>query len=197
MCSIARRQTLASAAGGPARLALPVLVCMATVAFTSGCGFFARPHQGREVLDTWETGNQVFKVRVTAYDEEGGGFVPGAYYVFQSAAGASKDWKDIMTFRNDDPIPIPRGQIHFMNDRIGYVFMGWMYAVTTDGGVVWSVWSAENDLPGWQCCNYGLIVKVDIAPNGRGTMTLNPIPGRRGEVPSLHTDDYGKHWSVK
>ena len=72
--------------------------------------------------------------------------------------------------------------------------MGWMYAVTTDGGVNWSVWSAKSDLPGWECCNYGLIQDVQFAPDGAGTMRLSVIDPRRGEVPELYTRDYGRSW---
>ncbi len=101
-----------------------------------------------------------------------------------------------MTFRHDDPVPIPHDQVRFVNDRIGFVFMGWMYAVTTDSGASWSVWDSTTNLPHWQCCNYGLIADVHLEPNGTGTMTLHPIPGRSGEVPELNTKDYGRHWSV-
>jgi hypothetical protein len=102
-----------------------------------------------------------------------------------------------MTFRHDDPVPIPRDQVRFVSDQIGFVFMGWMYAVSTDGGKKWSVWNAEHDLPNWECCNYRLITDVTIAGNGSGVMRLSPIRDRRGEVPELHTSDYGRHWRVE
>jgi len=73
--------------------------------------------------------------------------------------------------------------------------MGWMFAVTTDGGATWSVWDAKKDLPNWQCCNYGLIKDVRLDSKGTGVMILNPIPQRRGEVPELHTNDFGRHWN--
>ena len=100
-----------------------------------------------------------------------------------------------MTFRHDDSVSIPREQVRFVDIQIGYVFMGWMYAVTTNGGDTWSVWNAEKDLPGWECCNYGLIQDVSINSQSMGNMILHPIPGRRGEVPLLKTWDYGRHWS--
>ena len=99
-----------------------------------------------------------------------------------------------MTFRDDDPRRIPRENVRLVNDRIGYVFMGWMYAVTIDGGATWSVWNAETDLPNWQCCNYGLIKDVRLASDGAGTMILNSIPHRHGEAPELRTNDFGQHW---
>ncbi|MBA2734700.1 MAG: hypothetical protein H0U54_17700 [Acidobacteria bacterium] len=154
-----------------------------------------RPSIG-EITESWETSNQTFKVKIDRHAEQNGGFVAGAYYVFQSAPSTSNNWREIMTFRHDDPNPIPRDQVRFVNDRVGYVFMGWMYAVTTDGGATWSVWNAQTDLPKWDCCNYRLIGSVNIVPDGTGTMILNPIPQRQGEVPQLHTNDFGQHWNL-
>jgi hypothetical protein len=108
----------------------------------------------------------------------------------------SDAWRDITTFRHDDAVPIPRDQIRFVNNRVAFVFMGWIYAVTTDGGATWSVWDAGNDLPNWQCCNYRLITDVKLNVDGTGTMTLNPIQDRPGEVPQLRTKDFGRHWTV-
>jgi hypothetical protein len=51
-----------------------------------------------------------------------------------------------MIVRQDDDPKIPVDQVRYVGD-IGYVFMGFMYAVTTDAGKTWSVWSAEKDLP--------------------------------------------------
>lgn len=155
---------------------------------------FLPPRVGA-IAETWETSNGKFKVRIDRHYEENGGFVPGAYYVFHSAPDGSDTWRDVMIFRHDDPVPIPRNQVRFLNDRVSYVFMGWMYAVTTDGGANWSVWSAQTDLPKWDCCNYRLIGNVNIGEDGTGTMILNTIPQRQGEVPQLHTNDYGRHWN--
>lgn len=164
-------------------------------ALASSCALFAGGAQGRgAVLEKWQTENKTFKVRVTSYEEKGAN-VTGAYYVFESAASRSNDWRQILTFRHDDQPKIPADQVRFMNGRIGYVFMGWIYAVTTDSGDSWSVWDATRDLPNWQCCNYHLIRDVQLTADGTGTMTLNPIPQRRGEVPELHTLDYGLHWT--
>ena len=150
------------------------------------------PYMGN-VTESWETSNQTFKLRVDRCAEENS-FVPGAYYVFQSAPSNSDAWREIMTFRHDDPVPIPREQVRFVNDRVGYAFMGWMSAVTTDGGASWSVWSADKDLPKLQCCNYQLIKDMRLEPDGTGVMILNPISQSRGEAPELRTKDYGRHW---
>lgn len=173
-----------------------VLALTVIIPVVSGCDLLSRPRRGDKVNERWETSNEVFKVRVTSYAEESAGFVGGAYYVFESASVESDNWREIMTFRHDDPIPIPRDQVQFLGDKTAYVFMGWMYAVTTDGGSAWSLWNAETELPKWKCCNYKLIRNVQIRPNGVGTMRLDPIPERQGEVPELHTKDYGFNWAA-
>lgn len=152
------------------------------------------PYMG-PVTESWQTSGQTFQLRVDVHSEQNT-FVPGAYYVFRSAPKGSDTWRDVMTFRHDDPVPIPRDNVGFVDDRTAFVFMGWMYAVTTDGGATWSVWDAGHDLPNWQCCNYQLITEVRLDANGIGTMTLNPIRDRRGEVPQLRTKDFGRHWAA-
>lgn len=170
--------------------AIVVVLALALLALNS-----FRPMMA-ERIDTWVTSNQTFQLRIEQHRERFQIPVAGAYYVFRSSPTNSNNWVEVMTFRHDDPVAIPREQVRFVNDRIGYLFMGWKYAVTTDGGANWSSWSAEKDLPNWQCCNYGLIKDVRLKPDGTGVMTLNPIPQRRGEVPALYTNDYGQHWSL-
>lgn len=176
------------------------LISLALVFFlltvVGGCTFFAGQTRVRgAVLEKWETENRGIKIRVTSYEETGAN-VNGAYYQFESAPSGSNDWREIITFRDDEQPKIPSDQVRFVNDRIGYIFMGWVYAVTTDGGASWSVWDATHDLPNWQCCNYKLIQDVMITEQGNGVMRLNPIENRRGEVPKLRTNDYGKHWQT-
>lgn len=154
--------------------------------------FFPKPSE--RILETSEFQRGERKIVVTAYAEKNS-FVPGAYYSFEAVDG-SNHRVPIMTFRHDDPVPINKKGVVFLNGDIAYVFMGWMYAVTTDGGSSWQVWSADKDLPGWKCCNYELIEDVHLASDGTGRMRLNPIPQRQGEVPELQTKDYGRHWSA-
>lgn len=142
------------------------------------------------VTETWETGHGSIKVRVENRAEHFA-WLPGAYYVFKSSPPGSNRWREIMTFRDDDPGRIPRENVRFVSEQVGYVFMGWMYAVTTDGGATWSVWDAKEKL-GDACANYGLIKAVYIASDGAGEMTLNRNCG--GKMPKLRTRDYGKNW---
>src|SRR2546427_11387216 len=119
----------AAALNGMRRLLQTVGICALLLAALYA---LMRPYHGK-AFDSYETSSKAFRVRIVAYHEAA--LIPvtaGAYYVFQT--GASEGWREIMTFRHDDPVEIPRGQIRFVGDRIGYAFMGWMYAVTTDGG---------------------------------------------------------------
>lgn len=173
---------------------LPIVIALAAVlSVVANCRL--GPHMG-DTVESFETSNQTFKLRVDRHAEVGGfGAIAGAYYVFRSAPVGSDVWRDIMTFRHDDPNPIPRDQARFLNDHVAFVFMGWMYAVTTDSGASWSVWDSSRDLPKWRCCNYRLIQSVHLEADGTGTMTLNVIPDR-GEVPQLRTKDFGRTWTV-
>jgi hypothetical protein len=147
-----------------------------------------RSRMSSHVIDQWETTDGNIDIRVKAYAEHGWG-PSGAYYVFESSRHDSNQWGEIMTFRHDDPVPIPRDQIRFVNDSTAFVFMGWMYGVTTNGGASWSVWSAREHYPQY---NYALIESVQLESNGHGIMNLDI--SRSNKIPDLITRDYGRHW---
>jgi hypothetical protein len=153
---------------------------------------FLPPVKGQR-LETWETTNTPFRIRVDRHAEANGGFVPGAYYVFQSAASDS-EWREIMTFRHDDPVDIPREQVRFANDQVAYVFMSWMYAVTTDGGRSWRVSEMWDLLPSGERCLYGCIEDLRIDANGAGEVRLNIIASPRDQTKILKTNDFGRSW---
>lgn len=174
------------------RMILAISFFILAVVFVSGCGPFSRPQRGK-IIETWEATNGSFKVRISAYDEQGSYPAPGgAYYIFQSAIKGSDSWNEIITFRHDDPVAIPRDHIHFVNEQVGYVFMGWLYAVTTDAGRTWSVWDASKDPALSKTYNYNLIREVSISANGIGRILLN-LTGDTEE--ELKTEDYGRHWT--
>ena len=172
--------------------AVKIIAVSILLALFAGCILLNRPHKSNTITERLETGNGAFKIRVTQYAEENG-FPTGAYYVFQSANKGSEDYHDIFTYRHDDPVDIPRDQVRFMNDKVAYVFMGWMYAITTDAGDTWSVWNANTDLSKRACCNRGAVKDVRLAPNGSGTMMINVGDNQE---PDLCTTDYGQHWTV-
>src|SRR5204863_2841307 len=106
-------------------------------------------------------------------------------YLVQSDPDRSGAWNDVMLFVHDDPIPIPHENVRNLNDRVAFVFIGWQYAVSADGGHSWTVWTATKDLPNWHCCNYRLIEDVQLGEDGSGCMKLRVIDANRGEVPEL------------
>jgi hypothetical protein len=184
-------------ARGKRRLTLAAIGLIAVLALCTAAGvvlLHARPRIGAS-FENWTDDSGTFPIRVTAYNEAGIGPVPSAYYKFESGNASKTQWREIATFRHDDPLLIPREQVRRIDDKVAYLFMGWMYAVTTDGGQSWAVWSAERDLPGWQCCNYRLIGDVALNGDGTGTMTCNVIDSARGEVPKLLTRDFGRTWT--
>lgn len=160
--------------------------------FTPSCASASRGNR----LESWQTANNSFKVRVTSYEERGA-FLPGTYYVFESGQVGTDLWREFMVLRHDDRPVLPTDQIRFVNERIGFAFMGWMYAVTTDGGKNWSVWDATKDVPDWQWSKYGAISDVRIEADGTGKMTLKSIDDPKRKAPSFATVDFGKHWRVE
>lgn len=66
--------------------------------------------------------------------------------------------------------------------RLRIFFIGWVYAITTDGGQTWTVWNALDDLPDWKPANYRLIEDVSLTREGSGPMRCNVIESRRGPV---------------
>jgi hypothetical protein len=155
--------------------------------FLSGCSQWI-------AIDSKDINENGIQVRIVHYEEERPLVpAPNSYYVFESRRG-EQEWREFMRFRHDDPIPIPVDQVQVFSPGKASVFIGWQLGVTIDGGETWSIWNASKDLPGWQCCNYKLIERVSIHPDGSGEMHLRSIPGR-GEVPLLTTNDFGVHWA--
>ncbi len=149
---------------------------------------------GEKINERWETTNGTFRIRVTAYAEENGGFVGGAYYVFESAPLGSEKWRKIVTVHLDDPDPIRRQNVRFIGERMAFLFLHFDYAVSTDAGLTWSLWNATENMPDWQS-HRSYILNVQIKPTGDGTMLLQSIDP--AEQVQLKTRDYGKNWNAK
>jgi photosystem II stability/assembly factor-like uncharacterized protein len=161
----------------------------------AGCDLWGPSRIGPKVNERFETNNGHLRIRVTAYAEENVVFVAGAYYVFESSAMDSSEWRRILIFRHDDPVPIPRNQICFLDDRIAYVFMGFTYAVTLDGGKTWSLWKGDQNLGERGDCRYLNPKQVSVAKDGTGLMVLDPLDQKCGSTRYLYTNDYGQHWT--
>jgi hypothetical protein len=149
-------------------------------------------HRPKRIVQTWKTSKAGIKLHVIAYYLDG--VVPeGVYYTFQSPEIDSSDWRSIMTFRQDERIPIPSDSIIFVNNTTVYMTMGSMYAVTTDNGTTWSVWDSERDVEPSRWKDRCVISHVEIHPNGAGTMIISPRT-RSAETSRLRTADFGRHW---
>lgn len=154
-----------------------------------------------EIFERYETANAVFKVRVTARRTYAPYALPGAEYVFESAPVDSDDFRGVLTLKADQAIPIPRQQIRFVNDRVGYIFFSSYYVVTTDSGQTWATWYSESNLPDEkELLKYNIspaIEEVEIRPDGSGKMVLIPFFKKGEKGPNLSTVDYGRHWSIE
>jgi hypothetical protein len=143
---------------------------------------------------TYQNGWQgSFEVKVERKPEKCG-IVAGAYYIFSSRQGASGNWQDIMMFRHDDPIDIPKENLQIVNDKVAFVFMGWKAAITSDAGKTWNLFDAEKSSEFRNLVNYRLIEKVEILPNGTGKMILDPVSNEDKTI-ELYTSDFGKNWN--
>jgi hypothetical protein len=146
-----------------------------------------------EVVETWQSTNTPFQIRIQKHIERGG----GAYYDFQSAPAQSNDWQEIMSFRHDDPVEIPKDAVHFTNERVAFLSMGWLYAVTTDGGRNWRVSESAKFLTGEERCGYNCIEDLRIDSNGWGEVKINLISSSAHKLKILQTADFGETWHVK
>ena len=155
------------------------------------------PRRTSKINERFETQNSVFKIRVTANAEGGLGFVAGAYYVFESARVDSSRWREVMIYRHDDPVPIPRDHVRFLSENIAYLFMGNMYAITTDAGQTWSIWKAPDEIfRGGKYYGYRYPNDIEVSVDGKGRMTIEPMEARSGPSHYLCTTDYGRSWRL-
>lgn len=169
------------------------------IIFLVSCGLMTKPSMG-DVQETWETSNQAFNLRVNRHSETNGGFVPGAYYVYQTAPKTSDNWQTIFIQRHDDPNPIQRNSTQFIDSQVGYVFFGQKYAVTMDAGenwIVWDAWEADKIMQFKQYRLYPSIQEVSIESNGYGRMRLYSTTDKSINQPELITLDYGRNWNLE
>jgi len=141
-------------------------------------------------FETWEVKNGNQRIVVTACREQFR-YNPGAIYEFEFIGESGRS--SIMSFRHDDPVPINKEGVVFLNEDVIYVYMGWKYAISTDGGGTWDTWNGEYALADWECCNYYLIDKVEMDETGKGSMSLSESRTMPARI--MVTNDYGKSWT--
>lgn len=166
------------------------------------CYQFARafrfPGDRGAIYDTWETSNNQFKVRITAYYEEGI-VMPGAFFTCESALNGSNEWREFKAFRADDAVPTtPFSQrFRFANDQTAYFYTADDFLVTVDGGRNWSVSKPTLQKPGEHPI-YWAIAEAYVAANGKGRAKLEAYDeeARDRVFLEVNTEDYGRSWSV-
>lgn len=140
---------------------------------------------GVVIEEQQEISNGTFKVRVQKRPV----FFMQYYYILQSSSTKSYFWQEVTAHLRDDPVPIPIGQLRFVNEQVGYFFMDDFLAVSVDAGQTWTLWK-PNELG---------IDDVIINPDGTGTAKLwNYDYHLKHRVYSFaHTTNYGQRWNFE
>lgn len=170
-------------------LILVVIVSLLAISITPICGLKG------DMFDEYILDATTFQLRIRAFSESGLSlFTSGAIYTIESKTSGTAEWTKITSFRHDDERPIPCQQFVLLDTGICYFYFAWIYGVTTDSGLTWSIWNAELDLQGYHGKNYQLIKNVEILPDGNGVMGLS-IVGFRAR--KLYSNDFGKSWQIQ
>jgi len=174
-----------------AAIPVPVLVVLLATSVITACELARSGPLERDTV--YVSTNLRIRERV---HREIGTIVPGSYFTYSATPTRDDSWRTALTFRHDALLGEgPRRTVRFVDGRTAFIHIGWVYAVTTDGGATWHHWDAARDLPGWgPCCNYGLIDSVALRKDGNGEMYLSLIENPRGIRPLLTTRDYGVDW---
>lgn len=147
--------------------------------------------QREDAFATEQKENSTFGVKITGFRERRtfGQILGGAYYVFEAKNKSERDWKKLMVYKYDDPIPIDKNSIVFVNETVGYVLMINRLAVTTNGGRDWSLWEVSKiePLKDDLSCR---IQKVGVLEDGTGTID---IKCNKSSI-VLSTKDFGVSW---
>lgn len=175
-----------------------LLIAVGSITLYSLCLAGCEPFPGK-VIESWETTNNEFKVRVQVYDEGNKAhlFESGCHVQLASAQAGSNEWHQFSSAYYSHCGQIPKDRVRFVNDKTAYVFMQWWYIVTTNGGITWSSWDVAGHLSDRVYYNPLLIQDVSMTSDGAGTMVLNPQGTRSKEPLTLYTRDFGLHWDVQ
>lgn len=165
---------------------------------------FCYPARSGEQLGTFEKTNNTFTIRTVVFREKtfvGFTFIPGPHYIFETKGQGDEDWREFLAFRHDylDPIDEDRSKfvddrVEFVSDRLAFVYMGRMYAVTTDAGRSWTLWDGIDYRFPKGRMGYDGIQGIELLTNGVGVMNVNLIG--TDEHLGLHTENYGVNWLV-
>jgi hypothetical protein len=145
------------------------------------------------VIEEYETSNSSFKIRAQLRQELK--FLPGSYIKFQSAVINENSWQDILTVYDEDSNPIPREQMRFINENVGYFFIRSFHAVTTNKGQTWTIYDLSKEAS--YKCSFMLIDEVKMNADGTGEMIVYAHDDEKKNIPKIHTSDFGQRWTVE
>jgi hypothetical protein len=155
---------------------------------TGGC-----THPG-DVIDTWEARSERVTIRVRKFDEKPKYILSQYYFSFDVQDRRSHEWRSVLMWMVDDPIPIQREQVKFVNDAIVYAFGNARFVVTTDAGRTWSEWDAKKAVPKPQAY---MIDRVLVSDDGTGRMIVRRSTNENNGLAELATTDFGVHWTLE
>ena len=174
------------------------LVVMAAFVCYQFSRAFRFPGDRGAIYDSWETANNQFKVRITAYYEEGI-VMPGAFFICESAPVGSNEWQEFNAFRTDEAVRISvfRERFRFANDQTAYFYPQDDFLVTTDAGRNWSTVRTIFPKPGGPPL-YWAIAEARVEADGKGQAKIEAYDDEAKDRVSLevNTEDYGRSWSV-
>lgn len=149
------------------------------------------------IYETFETSNNTFKLKMTARYEENV-YMPGAYLIYESAPIDSDKWREFLSYRTDDAIPIPRKTFRFLNEQTAYIYLAYDFAVTLDGGRTWKIWKPLFQESNGQS-SYWAITEARVEADGTGQAKVeNYDEQKKARVAlEIRTEDFGQSWHVK
>lgn len=151
--------------------------------------------QGKYNIETQEFPWQAGTIKLTAYDIYN--VEPsGRYHTFTvpRKIGDYETTSIVFNILLKEAVPLTTNRVKIFNDQIAYVYLGWIYSVTLDGGRSWHLWDAERNLPEWNCCDADLIKDISISEQGDGVMIILPDSRKPESLLYLRTRDFGQHW---
>jgi len=174
---------------------IPIAIAVAALC-AGACG---EPRPGT-LRRQWEQSNGGLRIRGEVYNEGNLShrlaiFDEQRCHLLMRAAAGGGEFRDIVRAYFAPCDKDIRSHVRFTSGGVAYVFLQWWYMVTVDGGRTWATWDVPAQLPALAYANPALIEEVAIAPDGTGTMTLNPAGTVRHDRLALHTSDFGRHWT--
>lgn len=145
-----------------------------------------------ELLENQNVAVGAVNVRISLYNERY--LLPsgGGRYFIEIAKKETNEWRELVYFRLDEAYPLPTNNIRAINEQTCFIFLGWTYLVTTDGGESWNKWDAPKYFSSPNCCKYFFIKEVVISTNGSGKMFLD---SDADQPKIIYTQDFGISWN--